>query len=60
EYIVPHGIDPPFDGGYEITVTPPPTVPTGGGVGALLLVSALGITGALTIRLRRSLASAAS
>ena len=60
EYIVPHGIDPPFDGGYDITVTPPPTVPTGGGAGALLLISALGITGSLTIRvLRRSIAGAA-
>jgi hypothetical protein len=27
EYIVPHGVDPPFDGAYSLTVSSPPAVP---------------------------------
>ena len=42
EYRVPHGIDPPFDGSYAVTIAPPPPVPSfGKGWGGITLLLSL-------------------
>ena len=53
EYIVPHGIDPPFDGTYSVTLASPPPVPTAPAGLVVLLLSLAGTGGWMLRTLRR-------
>ena len=60
EYDVPHGIDPPFNGTYTVTTSPPspaPAVPTTSALPGFVLLLALAGTGGLMLSVLRSRSS---